>query len=479
MRILLTGVTGYIGKRLLPVLLQQGHEVICCIRDRKRFQKPAFHEDQLSTFEVDFLQDINLETAPKDFDIAFYLIHSMNADPNSFDELESKSAHNFIDYMKQTSVKQIIYLSGIVNEDSLSKHLSSRKNVEDILVSSRIPVTTLRAGIIVGSGSSSFEIIRDLTEKLPIMVAPKWLKTLSQPIAVRNVIECLSRIMGKEQFYHQSYDIGGEEKFNYKELLLEYARIRDLKRYIITIPVLTPTLSSYWLYFVTAVNFSLARSLVDSMSITVLCRPNKLFQELGIKPLSYEQAIKNAFQRIEQNMVVSSWKDALGSKHNHLELGEHVRVPKNGCYKDTQHVEIKHNSVNDVLNNIWNIGGKRGWYYATFLWKCRGYVDKLFGGVGLRRGRTNEGEINDGDALDFWRVIYADREDKRLLLLAEMKTPGDAWLEFKIIQQGGQYILQQEATFRPHGILGRLYWAMMYPFHLLIFNKMAHRIESF
>lgn len=479
MRILLTGVTGYIGKRLLPLLLKQGHEVICCTRDKKRFQTTNFHKNQLSIFEVDFLKPISLETAPQDFDIAFYLIHSMNSDPKSFDELERKSAQNFIHYIQKTSVKQIIYLSGIVNEISLSKHLFSRKQVEEILISSKVPVTTLRAGIIVGSGSSSFEIIRDLTEKLPFMVAPKWIKTQSQPIAVRNVIECLAGVMGNEQFFHQSYDIGGKEKLDYKELLLEYARIRNLKRYILTVPVLTPTLSSYWLYFVTAVNFSLARSLVDSMTINVLCRPNNLFKDLGIKPLTYAQAIENAFQRIEQNMVISSWKDALVSSNNHLELGEYVNVPQNGCYKDTQQVKIKHNTVNQVLDNVWNIGGKQGWYYATFLWKWRGYVDKLFGGVGLRRGRTNEYDINDGDALDFWRVIYADRENQRLLLLAEMKTPGEAWLEFKIIKDGDHYILQQEATFRPHGIMGRFYWAVMYPFHLLIFNKMAKRIEAF
>lgn len=230
----------------------------------------------------------------------------------------------------------------------------------------------------------------------------------------------------------------------------------------------------------TAVNFSLAKSLVDSMTINVLCKPNNLFKELNITPLTYQQAIENAFQKIEQNMVLSSWKDAFISSNIDVELGEFIHVPQHGCYKDTQIIPIKNkNSIENVINNIWNIGGARGWYYATSLWKLRGYLDKLIGGVGLRRGKTNENDINSGDALDFWRVIYAEKEEKRLLLFAEMKTPGEAWLEFSIIEKKGEFYLKQEATFRPHGLLGRLYWAAMYPFHLLIFHNMAKRIVSF
>lgn len=480
MKILLTGVTGYIGKRLLPILLEQGHDVICCTRDKNRFQAPDFHKNQITVFEVDFLKPIQLDQIDSEIDIAFYLIHSMSSSSNSFEELESLSANNFVNFIQQTNTQQIIYLSGIINEENLSQHLSSRKEVEKILVNSSIPLTTLRAGIIVGSGSSSFEIIRDLTEKLPIMVAPRWLKTLSQPISVRNVIDALVGIIGKEQYYNQSYDIGGNEILDYKQILLEYARIRKLKRYIITVPVLTPKLSSYWLFFVTAVNFSLAKSLVDSMTINVLCKPNNLFKELNITPLTYQQAIENAFQKIEQNMVLSSWKDAFISSNIDVELGEFIHVPQHGCYKDTQIIPIKNkNSIENVINNIWNIGGARGWYYATSLWKLRGYLDKLIGGVGLRRGKTNENDINSGDALDFWRVIYAEKEEKRLLLFAEMKTPGEAWLEFSIIEKKGEFYLKQEATFRPHGLLGRLYWAAMYPFHLLIFHNMAKRIVSF
>lgn len=479
MKILLTGVTGYIGKRLLPILLEQGHDVICCTRDKNRFQIPEFHKNQLSVFEIDFLKPISIENAPLDFDVAYYLIHSMSSSSDSFDELESESAHNFVSFIQLTTAKQIIYLSGIVNENHLSKHLSSRKAVEEILIASKIPLITLRAGIIVGSGSSSFEIIRDLTEKLPFMVAPRWISTLSQPISVKNVIECLAGVMGKEKYNHQSFDIGGKEKLNYKELLLEYAKIRNLKRYIITVPVLTPKLSSYWLYFVTAVNFHLAKSLVDSMTVNVLCRPNNLFKELGITPLTYQEAIENAFQKIEQNMVVSSWKDAFSSSNKNFDLGEFIHVPQHGCLKNTQIIEFNKELKEQIIENIWNIGGTRGWYYATYLWKLRGYLDKAIGGVGLRRGKTNENEINAGDALDFWRVLYVSKKDKRLLLFAEMKTPGEAWLEFSIIEKNNNMYLKQEATFRPHGLLGRLYWAAMYPFHLLIFYKMAKKITTF
>lgn len=473
MKILLTGATGYIGKRLLPYLLAQGHEVICCCRDTRRL---TLNDKKSSTFEIDFL-DENANNLPKDIDVAYYLIHSMSSSYKNFMDLEAKSASIFSELLTHTNCKQIIFLSGIYHEGKLSKHLLSRQNVEKILRASTIPVTTLQAGIIVGSGSSSFEIIRDLTEKLPFMVAPKWIHTKCQPIAIRNVIECLSKVILHKECMNKSFEIGGKDVLSYKEMLLTYAKVRKLKRYILTVPVLTPTLSSLWLYFVTATNFKLARSLVESMTIDVQCKENKLLDILDIESISYENAIQRAFQKIEQNMVISSWKDSYtSSQFNKKIYNSYIHIPEYGCFKDYKSLSIK-NDVAQVCKNIWSIGGKRGWYYATFLWKLRGYIDKLVGGVGLRRGRTNLNSIHTGDALDFWRVIYANKEEHRLMLYAEMKLPGEAWLEFSIVEKKGEKTIRQVATFRPSGILGRLYWFLLLPFHSFIFSGMIKRIE--
>ncbi|MEY2904789.1 MAG: hypothetical protein RJA52_805, partial [Bacteroidota bacterium] len=252
MKILLTGANGYIGKRLLPLLLENGQEVVCCVRDRKRFPTGGFYQHpNLSLIEVDFLKNISPFEEIKDIDVAYYLIHSMSDDGGDFLDLEELSARNFLKLVEPTTAQQIIYLGGIINEEKLSKHLASRKKVEEILRSGRIPVTSLRAGIIVGSGSSSFEIIRDLTEKLPFMITPKWLNTLTQPIAIRNVLEYLTGVLLLPESMNKSFDIGGPDVLTYKQMLLQFAEVRGLKRVIITIPVMTPKISSYWLYFVT------------------------------------------------------------------------------------------------------------------------------------------------------------------------------------------------------------------------------------
>ena len=475
MKILLTGATGYIGKRLLPVLLKEGHTVVCCCRDAKRFNVPKAFQDQCEVLEIDFLKEPSLYKLPKDIDVAYYLIHSMSTSFKHFIEYEQRTVHHFLKLIEITNCEQIIYLSGIDHKTNLSRHLQSRRNVETTLSLSHIPLTTLKAGIIVGSGSSSFEIIRDLNEKLPLMIAPKWINTQCQPIAVRNVIDCLVGVLDKEEYFDQSFEIGGPEMLSYKEMLLQYAKIRNLKRLIISVPVLTPRLSSLWLYFVTSTNFKLAMSLVESMTIDVICKENNLMKELNIESISYKEAIERAFQRIEQNMVVSSWKDAYVSSDFNKNITESlIKVPQYGCFKDEQVIQIN-NNPNQVIQNIWSIGGKRGWYYGTFLWKLRGYLDKLVGGVGLRRGRTNNDSIANGDALDFWRVVYADKIDRRLLLFAEMKLPGEAWLEFKIKDNQ----LYQTATFRPKGIWGRLYWYTLLPFHWFIFSGMAKRVCTF
>lgn len=308
MKILLTGVTGYIGKRLLPFLLEEGHEVICCIRDKKRFNAEKYSLQNLKVVEVNFLDSAEDVVLPESIDAAYYLIHSMSSGESSFEELEKRSAETFRTAAERAKIKQVIYLSGIVNEETLSKHLISRKNVENILAKGSYALTVLRAGIIVGSGSASFEIIRDLVEKLPVMITPRWLNTRTQPIAIRNVIEYLRGVLLRSETFNQSFDIGGPDILTYKEMLLRFAKIRGLKRFIIVVPVMTPRLSSYWLYFVTAVSYPLAVNLVNSMKVEIICRQNKLKDMLGINLIKYDDSIRLAFDKIEQNLVISSWK---------------------------------------------------------------------------------------------------------------------------------------------------------------------------
>lgn len=474
MKILLTGGTGYIGKRLLIQLLEEGHHVVCSVLDKNRFGLKLFKEkiDQIEVIENDFLDESSLNNIPKDIEGAYYLIHSMSSSSGDFEEKEKTSAENFRRALEKTNVKQVVFLTGIINEEKLSKHLQSRKNVELALKSEQYSLTSLRAGIIVGSGSASFEIIRDLVEKLPVMITPKWLNTKCQPIAIRNVMQFLVGVLGKEFTYNNHYDIAGTDVVTYKEMLLQYAEIRGLKRHIFTVPIMTPRLSSYWLYFVTSTSYSLAKNLVDSMKIDVVASKNNLAERLDIHLFSYHEAINQAFDKIKQNDVLSSWFDSFSNQFHSRKVWQYLEVPEEGCFKDIR--EEKVDDEQKALDRIFSIGGKTGWYYADFLWRIRGFLDKLFGGVGLRRGRRNMNNLEAGDSVDFWRVLYANREEKRLLLFAEMKLPGEAWLEFKI-KDG---CLHQEATFRPLGLSGRLYWYSVLPFHGLIFNGMLKKLAG-
>ncbi|MBK9043778.1 MAG: SDR family oxidoreductase [Saprospiraceae bacterium] len=471
MKILLTGVTGYIGKRLLPVLLEKGHHVVCCVRDAKRFHYHNYSPENITVIEVDFLDPPTLQTIPEDIEIAYYLIHSMSAGTGNFENLEEECAENFKNRIDNTRARQVVYLSGIINEQELSRHLSSRKNVEEILGSGKVPLTTLRAGIIVGSGSASFEIIRDLVEKLPVMITPKWLRTKCQPIGIRNVIQFLDGVKDYPPSFGNAYDIGGPDILSYKEMLLRFAKIRGLKRYIWVVPVMTPKISSYWLYFVTSTSYALAKNLVNSMKVEVICKPNNLAVDLGITLLDYDSSIRLAFDKIEQNQVLSSWKDAMTSDILQKGISQYIEVPSKGCFKDNRQCRV--NNSQRTLEKIWSIGGQNGWYYGNILWEIRGIIDQIFGGVGMRRGRKSQTEIFTGDALDFWRVLLADKKEKRLLLYAEMKLPGEAWLEFKIDENN---VLHQTATFRPLGVLGRLYWYAVLPLHGIIFKGMIKRL---
>ena len=470
MKILLTGATGYIGKRLLPLLVAQGHEIICCVRDKNRFYYPIEFKDKVNVVEVDFLNKDTLINIPDGIDAAYYLIHSMSGSASNFDDLESESALNFVKRVNDTQAKQVIYLSGIVNDKSLSKHLSSRKKVEEILSSGTFASTTLRAGIIVGSGSASFEIIRDLVNKLPVMITPKWLNTKCQPIAIPDVLEFLSKSLLNPTTYNQSFDIGGPDILTYKEMLMGFAEAKNLKRWIVTVPIMTPKLSSYWLYFVTSTSYRLASALVSSMKVEVVCNDTRINELLDVTPMTYKQALSRALIKVDEDKVASSWKDSLVSGRFNSNMSEYLKIPKKDCFIDRRKMEIIDREF--TINRIWSIGGDTGWYYGDWLWSLRGFIDKLYGGVGSRRGRTNRHDIHSGDALDFWRVLYANKEEGKLILFAEMKLPGEAWLEFKIINN----TLYQSATFRPKGFWGKLYWYSVLPFHGFIFEGMINKL---
>ena len=480
MRILLTGANGYIGMRLLPVLVEAGHDVTCVVRDRNRFQPSSDLLNKITIIEFDFLhpEDAVQNFNKKHFDVAYYLIHSLGDTSTTLKEYEIRSAGCFVLVATLTQVKQIVFLSGISNEKYLSKHLLARKVVKDVFIRSGIAYTIFEAGIIVGSGSISFEIIRDLTEKLPVMIVPRWLNSRCQPIAIRNVINYLHRCLLNEKTFFRTFEIGGPDVLTYKQMLLGFAAVRGYKRYILSLPVLFPNLSAYWLYLTTSANFTISRQLVQSMKNDLVCKEHLIHEIIPQELIPYREAIKMAFLKIEQNMVVSSWKDAASSSLSRLDLNQYVEVPVNGCYRNRRWMEIDKNKVEEVANRFFGIGGNQGWYYADKLWRIRGFMDKLVGGVGLARGRRSDVDIQPGDALDFWRVLLVDRKNYRLLLFAEMKLPGEAWLEFSIVENETRCLLKQTATFRPRGILGRNYWYAMLPFHYFIFRNMLKRIAG-
>jgi uncharacterized protein YbjT (DUF2867 family) len=478
MNILLTGANGYIGRRLLPALVQDGHKVYCLVRDKRRFNLPPDLSASVEIVEGDLSDSQSLQHLPQQIDAAYYLVHSLGNSYKNFGEQEASAAANFANYLSQTSAQHLVYLSGISNDTNLSEHLQSRFEVENILRQSGVPLTVLRAAIIIGSGSASFEIIRDLVEKLPFMITPKWVNSRCQPIAIRNVITYLQHILLLEPAYNKVFDIGGPDVLTYKQMMLQYAEVRKLKRAMIEVPFFSPKLSSYWLYFVTNTTYMLARNLVDSMKNEVIVEHKGIEDLISIPLMPYREAVKQAFRRIEQNEVVSSWKDAVASGVIHKNY-LNVHVPEWGCLKDQRTISFT-SDPEQVLKNIWSIGGQRGWYYLNSLWKIRGFLDKMVGGVGLRRGRRSEEDLAPGDALDFWRVLVADKASRRVVLYAEMKLPGEAWLEFRIEDAAkGVYTLVQTATFRPKGLLGRMYWYSLVPLHHFIFKGMAKQVAIY
>ncbi len=469
-RVLLTGANGYIGMRLLPLLLEAGHEVHCVVRSRDRFALEHDPDRGLHVHQADLLEPLEGADLPRQLDAAYYLVHSLATSGGDFAALEAQAARAFSEYLGATGARQVIYLGGLGDEGNLSRHLGSRRHVEAVLREGRVPVTVLRAGIIVGSGSASFEIIRDLVEKLPVMVAPRWLRSRTQPIAVRDALGYLLDVLGDARAFGETFDIGGPEVLTYQTMLLRFAEVRGLRRWIVPVPVLTPRLSSYWLYFVTSTSYTLARNLVESMTVDVVARDERIKAIAPRTLIPYDEAVRLAFQRIEQQSVVSSWTDAVVSSRSDLELDALVQVPRQGVYEDTRRAALN-DPADVVLERLWRIGGAQGWYHAQWLWGLRGLLDRLVGGTGLRRGRRHPSELRPGDALDFWRVLVANRERGRLLLYAEMRLPGEAWLEFELEpSDDGAPRLRQTATFRPRGLAGRAYWWLVTPLHALVFG---------
>ncbi len=482
MKILLTGANGYIGQRLLPLLVEAGHSVVCLVRDARRFTPPERLRTQITVAQGDLLQPTSLQDLPLDIDVAYYLVHSMSGGDQDFVLAERQSAENFTQYINRTSARQVIYLSGIANDRGLSAHLRSRRAVEKVLQKAeKAALTVLRASIIIGSGSASFEIIRDLVEKLPVMITPRWLNSRCQPIGVRDVMFYLTAVLDNPACLGQSFDIGGPDVLTYKQMLLGLAEVRGYRRYILTVPVLTPRLSSLWLFLVTSTTFSLAQSLVDSLrNDTIVATKRSISQVIKHECMGYAEALKLAFTRIEQNEVISSWTDALSSGVMERNYMDFVQIPQNGMLFDRQEMAFTRDP-NEVLQNVWSIGGERGWYKVDWLWRVRGLLDKFAGGVGLRRGRRSPTDLRAGDQLDFWRVLVADRPGRRLLLYAEMKLPGEAWLQFRIVpdEATGGHRLEQLAAFRPRGLAGRLYWYSLVPFHFIIFKGMVENIVHY
>lgn len=476
-KILITGANGFVGKRLVVELSKQGYEIyaLCRIKGAKIFEHdmPGLHY-----IWGDLRNSDTLKKIPKGIEAAYYLVHSMSDIVGNLVDTEMQIAKQFIQGVRNTSIKQIIYLGGIINDEkSLSPHLKSRLLVEEALKNSGIPYTSLRASIIIGAGSASFEIIRDLCEKLPIMIAPKWVNSLCQPIAIGDVLFYLSSVLLNDKCMNKTFDIGGPEVFTFKDVMLKYSEFRNLKRWIINVPVLTPRLSSYWLIFITSVRYSLCYYLVESMKTNTVVEKNDIQKIIPHICLTYTEALQLAFQKISQNEVVSSWMDSWEIHGTNPNIENYVQVPVEGCLKDKQRVLIR-DSKAATVERIWRIGGSNGYYAMNWAWHLRGLLDQMIGGVGLNRGRRHPFEIQVGDSIDFWRVIFADKNKGDLILYAGMKLPGEAWLQFNLEQKNQEWFLVQTATFRPKGILGRLYWYILIPFHIFIFKKMAKAIAG-
>jgi len=477
LRCLVTGVTGYIGGRLVPRLLNKGYTVRVLSRDTSRLQgRPWIDEVEIA--EADVLKPDTLPNALQDVDVAYYLIHSMSGNGSSdFHNRDMRAAENFSTAAKEAQVSRIIYLGGLGDSnDQLSEHLASRQQTGNALRNSGVPVTEFRAAIVVGSGSKSFEMIRYLTERVPIMICPQWVYSRVQPIAIRNVLQYLIPAIEKEQTKDEIIEIGGKNAITYADMMKIYAEINELKRLFVPVPVLSPALSSHWVHWMTPVPASLARPLIEGLKNDVVVKDDKakkLFPE--VHPLSYKKAVELAMVRIDTEEVETTWNDALiSSKGDERPVVLESKLGLN-IERRIRKVPV---AQEKVFQTFISLGGKKGWLTFDWAWKLRGILDRLVGGVGFRRGRRHPTELRVGDALDFWRV-EAIKPGQLLRLRAEMKVPGRAWLEFQSISEDGDKTkLVQTAYFAPKGLLGLLYWYLLYPIHALIFSSMIDEIAN-
>ena len=466
MKVLLTGSTGYIGRRLKQrLLLDENIDLRLLVRNKKSLSKDILNK--LEVFEGDTFNKEVLKKALKGVDTAYYLIHSLNRD--NYKDLDKISAHNFAKIAKQCGVKRVIYLGGLgVKNKDTSEHLLSRLETGEILSSYEdIQTIWIRAGVIIGSGSTSFEIIRNLTEKLPIMTTPKWVFTKAQPIAVDDVLNYLQESLYLKDKQNLTIDIGAEQ-LTYKDMMLQTAKALKLKRVIIALPFLSINLSSYWLNLFTPVPFKVAKALIEGLKSEVVIQNDNAKKYFpNIKPIPFIDAVKKAVKEIETNQVISRWSD----NADKIWEKNHSKEISNAIFVDRKTIDISNLNKNKVFTSFISIGGEHGWFDYDFLWVIRGIIDKLIGGVGLKRGRRSQDDLRVGDSLDFWKVIDI-KKDERLLLFAQMKVPGSAWLEFKIQDD----TLIQSAYFYPRGVLGRVYWYCLMPIHYFVFKNMIESI---
>lgn len=476
-RILVTGASGYVGGRLVRALLNEGFTVRVNVRDKKKISGQIWaNEVEVSVGNATNFEE--MKVALDGVHTAFYLLHSIGVG-SDFDELEAQMAKNFAQAAEASGVKQIVYLGGIANVEKQSKHLASRARTGKELSSTTVPVLELRAGIVIGSGSASFEMLRHLTHRLPIMTTPKWVSNRTHPIAIRDVLWYLANAAKLEKPVSGIFDIGGPEILSYADMMQKFAKCSGLRRrWIIKVPVLTPKLSSLWIGFVTPVPTRLARPLIGSLINETVADPKKSIDAIIPKPpeglIDVTTAINLALSRTTSNQVETRWSDA-----------NVITAPWQKAQSDPDWAgEITLRDKREVLTDapidcVWKsieqIGGETGWYGADFLWWARGVLDRLVGGVGIRRGRRDPKHLRVGDSLDFWRVEAIENE-KVLRLYAEMILPGKAWLEFRISNEGEKVQIVQEATFSPRGLGGQLYWYAVLPLHAFVFPTMLRNI---
>lgn len=479
MKIFVAGATGYVGGRLIPKLLEEGYSVTAFGRSKSKLRNRAWsRHPNLTLVEGNIFDPEKMRACLQGADVVYYLIHSMLPGEKDFQSADRNAATVMRDAAAQAEVKRIIYLSGLGEDSpSLSKHLKSRAEVADILRSGQVPVTVLRAAMIIGSGSASFEILRYLVDRLPMMITPRWVQTPSQPIAIRNVIQYLTGCLSHPETAGRTFDIGGPEILTYEKLMRTYAEEAGLKRrLIIPVPVFTPRLSSYWIHLVTPVPSSIARPLAEGLRNPVVCTENQIREMIPQKLLTPREAIHYALKSTLEDTAQSHWTDAGGRQVLEQAAPGDAEWAGGTVFSDRRRAEITGREA-DVWRKVLSIGGKNGWYHADFLWQLRGLMDRFAGGVGLRRGRRSQTDLRAGDALDFWRVAEV-QDGENLILVAEMKLPGRAVLEFKTIRENGRAWLCQTAKFWPRGLWGIVYWFLVLPLHGYVFSGMLSKITQ-